>query len=589
MGSITGRSVAAICLIGCLAILVGCDPQELIEQKVPQPVQELLGGTGGKRPGGKPGLPAKAVVDIVSPKNGVMVSVDQDVVFRAQVKVPGAKRGKEPLKPELVWKLFSAADKKGAVIGKSETVKKKLTPGDYKVDLSITTGEGASVKKASFKVAYTMDGRITGMDGKGMPEAEILVTGGDGVKEFFKARTNNDGSFTIAVPEKGTFRVTPKRPGFSFMPLHNTLSFSKTAPVLAFEGVKGEIKNIRLLAADGQRELDSVCPLQKVCVAFKMESEVKAEYTEAILVRSEKGEERIIRLDRSDGDSTKPEQPESGATVLRLQVPLQMAQEPTTETLNLRIKVHDKHKHSFVAEAPFIVKYDMNRCFTDCLAEAVAKQEQGQFEEAIKKYRLLEEFYKKVDNPGLFSKYMRKAEFNKGLASLALVLAMKPEDRRQLALLGQAIGEFKTVLKHNKADVDALFLTGLIKQLAGNPDAAVSDYDEVLKTEPGMQGVHELRALARLKTQQKKNLLPAVDDLTEAISRNPDASELRKARSEALQLSLKSLKEARNKKNSDEKRDRGERGVGKKGEVDTSHIPSRDVGKWLDTAKLIRK
>jgi tetratricopeptide (TPR) repeat protein len=589
MGSITGRSVAAICLIGCLLILAGCDPQELIEQRVPKPVQEALGGTGGEKPGGKPGLPAKAVVDIVSPPNGALVSVDQDVVFQARVKVLNVKKGKPPLKPELVWKLYSAADKKGAVIGNSETAHKKLTPGDYKVDLSITTGEGTSVKKVSFKVAHTMGGRITGMDGKGLPDTEILVTGGDGVKEFSKERTNKDGSFTIAVPEKGKFRVTPKRQGFSFIPLHNTLSFSKPAPVIAFQGVKAEIKSIRLLDADGQRELDSVCPLRQVCVSYQMESEVKPEYSEALLVRAEKGEERTIQLDQSDGDSTKPDKSESGVTVLRLRVPLQIAQGPTTEKLNLRIKINDKDKHSFVAEAPFIVKYDMNQCFTETLAEAVAKQEQRRFEEAIKKYRLLEEFYKKVDNPGLFSKYMRKAEFNKGLASLAIVLAMKPEDRRQLALLGQAIGEFKTVLKHNKSDVEALYLTGLIKQLAGNPEAAISDYDEVLKAEPGMQGAYELRALARLKTQSKKNLLPAVDDLTEAISHNPDAAELRKARSETLKLALKTLKDEKTKKNSDAKGDRGRRGIGKKSEVDTSHIPSRDVGKLLDPAKLIRK
>lgn len=589
MGSTTERSVAAVCLIGCLMVLVGCNPQEVIEQKVPKPVQELLGGTGGKRPGGKPGLPDKAIVDIESPKPGSLISAERSVVFSARVQVPGTRKGRVPLKPELVWTLFSDTDKKGTLVGKGETARRKLAPGNYRVDLSITTGEGKSVKKTSFRVAHTMAGRVTAVDGKGMPGIEILVTSPDGSKEFSKTGTNNDGAFTIAVPDKGTFKVTPKKGGFAFVPLHSTLKFSKEAAALAFQGIKAEIKNIRLLGAADQQPVDSVCPLQHVRVAFQMESELKAEYAEAFLVRTEKGEERAIHLDRSWSDSGEQEKPKQGETVLKLKVPLQLAQGPITATCRLRVKIHDKAKRSFMAEAPIAVKFDMVRCFTDTLAEAISDQENGRSGEAIKKYRLLEQLYKKVENPQIFSKYMRKAEFNKGLASVAVVLAMKPEERRQLALLGQAMGEFKTVLKHNKGDMEALFLTALIKQLAGYYDPAVADYDEVIKAEPGMVGAYELRAQARLKTYTKKNLLPAVDDLTEAISRNPEAGELRKARSEALKLAFKSVNEGKTKKKSDDKKEEEKRIDGKKVEVDTSKVPSRDVGKWLDPTKLIRK
>jgi uncharacterized protein HemY len=102
-------------------------------------------------------------------------------------------------------------------------------------------------------------------------------------------------------------------------------------------------------------------------------------------------------------------------------------------------------------------------------------------------------------------------------------------------------------------------------------DPARDDFTSVLAQEPRTPLALELRARKLLGTKVKRNLAPALDDLTEAIALDPANEELRKTRRETLKLIVQTQDE------------------GEDATVDTSKLPVSEIRRILKPDGHIRK
>jgi len=616
-----------------------------MEKKVPKPLKQVLSsgetGTGKGAGSAAPVVNLNAMVDIVSPKVNEVFGVGDEVAFRASVKLPQGgvaqdAHDKAKEKYDLVWTLFKDDAKQGLQVGRGNSAKKKLDAGSYRVELNLIVGNRKAVKNVLFRVVHRVVGRVMDATGAGQAGVDLVLTDLEGSKKISQAKTDNKGDFFIETPPSGSYSLRPKMAGCSFYPYNRIVKFVQPPALQEFRAIKGEIIDVKLTGdAQSDENIEFVCPLQQAYLKFLVKSEAKPTGIESSLITIEKDQEKPIPLDDvSDQVATKREFGPEG-TLIKVQVPAVMASGPSETTYRLRVTVVDAEKNSFSAEAPVAMKYNVMRCFKTTLDEAVSLQGKGQFEQAIKTYRVMEKFREKVDNPAPFAKFMEKSTFNRGLAAIQMLLLKPPDERHELVLLNHALTDFAAASAANKADTNAVLFTGLANHLLENYKLAVSSYNKVLNSDPKMAAARELRALANLKIVErqiraarhaiekleptakevgglagklvatsdalKKNtvmpeFMEAVDDFTEAIQANPEEQNLRKSRKAILKMAYDLNKSEANvvdvreylRKNVGKKLQAKEMGIPLLA-METSTIPVRDMALGIDSAKFVRK
>ncbi len=499
------RYLAPLWLIGLLLILTGCDPKKMIEQKVPETLKDVMSSEKGGAKNGKgeqKDLADRIEITIVAPKRNSVHPVTTEMVFEAKVKVP-ATAGKK--KPNVTWTLYrGAAIKKGIQIGRGQRISKKLDTGQYKVSATLRFNNREKVSTTSFRVSSTIEGRLTDSSGADLPGTELLLSKIDEDKPLHKGRSGKDGQFSIEIPEKGFFKLVPKKNGYSFFPYRRIVKFIDPPVAQNFKGTKAQIANIKITEdPNGEKAIESVCPLQQGYVSFAVESDAKPVSVEAQLVGVKEGKEQIIQMEDASEDPSVKRKIHPEGTVLRLQIPSTLTAGSTGTKYRLRLTIQDEKNNQFSAEASEALDYDILKCFRRALAEGVEFQKKGNLEAAIKSYRLMQNMNKKVDDPSQFKTFMEQSTFNRGLAFLTMAMAKPKNDADRETLLFRAASDFDNTLGRNESDLDARLFMGLTFQLAGADRRALGQYDKILHQEPRYPGVRELRALARLKLVEK--------------------------------------------------------------------------------------
>ena len=563
------RSLRMVLIVAGLSVLIGCDPETVVKSKVPEPLQKAL--TFGPAGAAQKAKQAEATsVEIASPKNGEAYPAGKEIVFRGSAKL--ASEDKTP-KPELVWTLFPEKTPAGVPLGKGNSVRKQLDPGRYRVELALVQEGRKVAKNVSFRVVISMSGKVTAVDGSGLPGTDIDLTDLEGNKVVSTTQSGRDGTFTVDFPSENQFRIVPRKKGFSFFPVSQVVKFSQEPVQIVFKGVKGEISDIRLTESEKTDEnVRNICPQQEAWLKLSIKFDQKIARVEPFLVQQEKDKEKLILLDdlTDSADAAKEHDP-NAPTVLKVRIPPGSTLGTPTGLYRLRVKVYDGAGNSFSGEASAPIKMDMTQCFSDKLAEALSAQAKGNLQEAIKTYSVLEDFGKIVEDPHQFSKDMQKAMFNRGIAHFGIALSKKAGEAPILGQLNKAVSDFNAVLKVQKRDTEALLLRGAVTYLARNYQAALKDFDIVLTFVPQEAAARELRAQTLVKSGLKKNLTPAIDDFTELVDLDPKNKDFKKSRGEALKLLVRSESESDDAK------------------VDTSAIPLREVGEILNVEKYVRK
>jgi len=549
-------------------VLAGCDPATLVKEKAPKPIQSLL--TFGSPAKGKGSTATVATLQLITPKANQLFSVDREVAFQADLRTDEPKQKQAP---QFTWMLFKEPDSKGLKAATAGSFKKKLEPGNYRVEVTAAYGEQKLVKKSNFRVAFTAPGKVTAPDGTGLPGVEIVVRELNSDKVVCRTQTDPKGAFTAEALAEGGFVVTPSKKEYSFSPIHKTAKLGRQSAALEFKAVKAEVDKLRLTdQAQGDESLESLCPGQDAYLKLDLKAEDKPTRADVFLVVSENGKERLIQLDRVyDTEDQKVPTFSDAKQSLHLKLPSAPNLGPLAPSYRLKVTFADAKGNSYSAEAPNELKIDVNQCFHKGFEQALAFHQKEDLEQAVKSYSAAEQFGKTLEQTAQSPGDMPKMYFDRGLAHLGLAFAREAGDAKRLLFLGKALSDFNTVLKWRHKDVDAIFCRGVANHSAGNYETASKDYSEVLSIDPDVTEVKKLRALAYVKSGVRENLSFAVDDLTDVITRDPAAQNLRKSRSAALKLFVHSPSK------SDKPR------------VDTAAIPLPDMRQELNLMKLVRK
>ncbi len=565
----SSKYIRCLCILGSILLLAGCDPEELIKEKVPQPLQELLtfGGSPGK---GKRGKQIPLSVHVISPKNNQVYPVDKPVVFDAEVKTESQKK---PVSPEFSWMLVNLSGGKQVQLGKGKSLSKRIDPGNYRVEVTASLGEEKSVQKAGFRVAFIAGGQILLPGPVGLAGAEVTLTEVQGDKVVFRGKTDANGHFSLEFPTEGQFVVTPRKQGYSFSPVHQIAKLGRQSDPLGFKGAKAEVRHIKLTeSAESNENLQLLCPGQQTYLKLNVAAENRLARVDVFLVHRDKATERLIQLDElaGVGEAEKNQSPPE-AVVAKLRVPSIHNFGPLAPDYRLRINVTDDKGTPFSIQPDDVVRVDVLACFKNRFLSALKHQEKGDFDEAAKVYTESEQMGKALEELSHSRPDFSKVHFDRGLANLGSALARQPGDPKRLTMLDRAISDFNALLVVHQKDSEALLLRGLVYHSGGNYKSAIKDYDAVLAAQAKGPEVFRLRAYALTRSGAKQNLLQAVDDFTEVLNAEPQDTDLRKTRRAVLKLAVRS----ESTKDEDH--------------LDTSDISLPDIKGVLDLSKLIRR
>lgn len=559
-------------LLSLVALVAACDPASLIREKVPEPIQDLLQFTPRPKTPGKvvAGVPQVAKVEIAQPRGDSMHLSGKEILFQGLIAMPQGEQI-PPGQPD--WTLFKDQENRPIPLGKGLQLKKPLAAGNYRIELSLDYQHQRTTKKLNFRVIYAIVGTLRTRDGQPIPGAELVLSNLVGKDEISRATSAKDGNFVIEAPPEGRYLLEPRKQGVGFDPYMKIVAYDKELTPLQFTGTNSAVKDVLLTASkDGKDPLSSVCPFQEGYLRFAVEGEMKPTRVEAYLVHIDGNELRRVEFDDverlSSGEA--PSSPDAPQW-LKVKVPgdLKIGAKPVS--FRVAVVARDQQENVITAAAPEEVTVNQSACFAARLAEAVALQEKGDLTQAIALYDSIDRVFKKLEDPAPLAVVAERAQFNRGLAHLAQGLSMPQQDPKYREALGRALSEFSGVLKSRPKDAQALLMRGTVKELMQNHDSARDDFTAALALDPKMYLALELRARALLATKARKNLSPALDDLTEAITLSPSHQELRKTRRETLKLIAATR---------DDKED---------GTVDAAKVPLGEIAKMVNVAEYIRK
>ncbi len=562
------KSFRGFLILACSLALFGCDPVNLVKEKVPKPIQSLLNfGSSGKPKGAKTIL---ATVKIITPKNNALFSVDKEVAFQAEYQGDDSKKKEGP---QFSWTLFKEPDAKGVKAATTKSFKKKLEPGNYRIELTVSHGEQKLVKKSDFRVAFTAKGQVAMPNGAGLSGVEIVLKDPSSDKPVFKTQTDSKGAFTAEALSEGNFLAVPSKKEYSFWPVCKIAKFGRESSVVDFKAVKAEIDKLRLTEdARTDESLDTICPGQDTYLKFDFKAEDKPSRVEAFLVARDQEKEKLIQLDEVyDVSDQKAGAPVEQGKPMQVKVPSVPNLGPLAPSYRLRVNFTDPKGNSYSSEAENPLKIDINTCFRTRFQRAVALHQKKELDEAAKFYAEAVQFGKILQETTNLQDDMLKVYLDRGLAEISLAFAREPGDTKRLEHFEKAFASFNAVLRMHKRDSDAMFLRGIVYHSMGGYANAIKDYSEVISTNPDATEVKKLRAYAYIKTGLKENLSPAVDDFTDVITNDPSAKELRKSRSAALKLAAPPSTKADNSR------------------VDITSVPIPDMRQGLKLSSFIRK
>jgi len=565
------RYVSFLSIGTALLALAACDPASLIRSKVPKPIQEILQfSKPGKPAPGAPGVPQGPKASIIQPiPNGIYL-FGKEVLFQGAASAPKVP-GVPP--PQLSWTLYVDKQPQPTALGKGPVVKKALPAGNYRVEAAADFQGQRATQTVTFRVIHALQGKVVTRDGRGIPQIDLVLSDLTGENVISSAKSGPVGGFTIEVPPQGHFLLRPRKQGFGFNPYNRIVVYHKDAQPVQFTGIDSEIKDVLLTGSEtGDQALSSLCPLQEGYVRYSITGAMKPTRLEAFLVHIVGNAAQRIELDEvknaATGDSPSAE---AAAKWMKVRVPSDLKIGAKEIRCHLAVVARNDNGDVITARAPGAIKINLLNCFVNRLSEAVALQEKGDLAEAIKMYESIESMYKKLPDPSPLSDIFEKSQFNRGLAHISEALSLTRQDREYREALGSALSEFSSVLKGKRKDAQALLMRGVTKDLLEEYDAAVTDFSAALELEAKSVPVLQLRARALLASKEKRNLSPALDDLTEAISLEPDNQDLRKIRRETLKLIVGARKE-------------------KDGtEADTSKLPLGAIDKIVKPDDYVRK
>lgn len=520
------KAVRATVLLVILAGLTGCDPEALVKRKVPEPIQDVL--TYGSAASLKTPLTPEAI-QIVSPKKDAVYPSHEPTTFQVDLKSPGDKPFEDP---NVTWTLFPEG-KGQQPLGSGLSVRKKLEPGKYRVEITLAVKDQKVSKSIHFRQAMMMKGKTALADGKPVAGVELELKDLDD-NFISKTQSGDNGTFLVELPSDSTYRLAPLKKKFSFNPLSKIIKYNPNEQI-NFTGFESEITDILLTGSvDATEPTLSICPYQELYLKYKLQSGSLPRKIEAQLVQREKESERLHSFE--DISTT-----EKTGEPMKLKAPLLHG--PLAPHYRLRLIVTDEHGQKFSMESHDLYSMDMAACIKSKMAQALIMQNKGEFDPAIKEYNQVEELYRNVHEPALYTSLMEKLYFNRGLARLALALNTDPENKQRSGFLSRSSQDFNTVLKLRKNDIDALFFRGLISHLMRGYDPAIQDYTDVLLLDPNYPMIAKLRGMAFLGTGVKRNLLSAIYDFTDAVRVDSSSKDLRKIRAETLKLYAENQKE----------------------------------------------
>jgi len=550
--SMLSRYLGAICLVGSLAVVAGCDPEALIKKKVPEPLQSAL-TFSSTRDAKK--APAKAAepepqLAIIVPANNAFYPVGRPVRFQARVEP-------ESLKVEdkrLTWQIFqmmpSPDPKKGPTlgpprpIGSGRNVSAEVGPGSYQVELTLAMGgKGNIVKKGNFRVDVSVSGRVV-HNGQGLPETDFTLAEAQTQKTVAGGKSDKEGVFFVELPPTGNYRLTPSKPGFSFNPPYAYVARKPQPVKVDFQGAKARIEGIQLIPDETSDEkIEELCPEQMAFLKAAVASEAPVKDLTVVLIPTAPGSAPVPigRAAYSEDASVTPTA--AGSAPVKVEIPLDAGRGTKLTTYRLRVTAVDDKGNAFSAEAPEPIKLDLARCLDRKFAEAASRQEQGELEQATKFYDRVEEYHKSMGDPSASSGTMEKMFFNEGLAFLRMAMPLGSDDLKRHGHLAKALNDFNEVLKLHKRDAGAFMFKGLALEMRQNPGAALESYNSAIGSDPKLADAYVLRGLAYMESGAKKNLSRAVDDFTEAITLNPAQTDLRALRRALLSLDISLPKE----------------------------------------------
>ncbi|MFZ5864337.1 MAG: hypothetical protein ACOYXY_00500 [Thermodesulfobacteriota bacterium] len=564
------RAARVVAASWIVCATTGCDPEALVREKVPKPIQEVLTFTE-PAPGKKPGAPAApaGTVKIVSPTaQGRYISI-KPVKFQAEAEL---QDGKPVDAKAIVWRVFKEKEKQRRVIGTGAQLETKIDPGSYGVEAQMALPAGGNVvAKGTFRVIRVVEGKVT-LGGAGLPGVELVLTSPDRTQELSKTKTGKDGGFVIELPQEGPYELVPRHEEMSFNPLSKEVRASTKPHELVFQASKARIKELFLTSSSDSKEpLQKICPGQEAYLKIGFTSQDPIVRLEArLLPQEEPGERPLVLGEVLDSAEVPNLSNESARQFLKVEIPTVAMQDPQPRSYALTVKIFNDKGDTISFQAPEKLSLDVPHCVKERFGKGVALHQEGKLDAAVEAYDATSKLPEKIHDSSSLGASLGKNSFNRGVAHLELALATKEDDPKRARYLGRALVDLAQAMKFIPRDPQVLLLRGLANFMKENNRAALEDVTACLALAPGTQGAYELRGRIYLAMKKNRNLSSAVDDFTQALAAHPEDESLRKTRNAALNLDIESDAEP---------------GYA---EVDTSKIPLKELDKVIQLKDLRR-
>ncbi len=547
MHDILSRVIKLWCVAVCVLAVSACDPADLVKRKVPPLVRDAL--TFGMQPGGgASGADAeKPTLAIVSPKENQAYAPGQEILFKTSGKLTG---GKNPQQGELSWNLTPVSGEGRPQNWQGDNTKKKKLPvGRYKVELTAKweqppqkygqqpTNQELKIT-ASFAVAYAAKGRV-GLGAGGLDQAEVQVVDMEKSTVASKATSGKNGEFELHFPSHGSFKIEPRKDGYSFSPIYRRVKFTGEPLNLQFTAAKAAFRNMRItVAKDSDEKPASLCPNDEAYLKLEVVSEVPVVSLEASLLNpSEEGEPTVIG-EATDLNPTPSAADPNAPKCVAIKIPISWKQHHLKESLRLRVTAQDQADGHFAAEAPDPVVVDLGVCMTAKTAKALELYNKGNLESALSEFSGSLDLEKNLFATDEIQSAAAKSSLNAGLVALELVLKSPADNPKVPGYVGKALNLFTDVVKLSPRDAQALLLRGLARQLRGDYVTALADYDAVMKISPRMAIAHKLKGLALALSGRPGSVEDAIDSFTEALTLEKGDTHVRNARKASLKRAL---------------------------------------------------
>ncbi len=527
-------------LVAALLAVGGCDPEQLVKQKVPDPVKEVLGPPGTvakKKKAGRKAVPKK-VFEIVSPKHKAVLPDMKEIHFEVDLNLPDTN----PIPDSSIsWRWWDMINKVGGQLNTGRSFDFKVDQGHWAVGCYVTPpGKKKMEKVIEFWVKPSSKGKVT-HNGGGLGGVEIKAVPIEGKKEEIgTVVSEKNGEFVTIMPEKDWCMLIPSKPGFSFSPPYSIVRKGGKPSGFEFQAAAAQIKDIRIAEdAAGTGALEFVCPREPAFVRAHVKSQTMVKRLSAYLTPPGlASREPILMGEVLDPPLSERTPDDFSIVTFPVKVPPEAIRDTTRTRFNLRITAWDEKGNAFAAEVPDAVTMDMSKCLAQTFKQAEALQEEGKYTKAAELYGEMEQYQDAMGSRSAFAALMEKMYFNRGLLYLQTAADLPEGDLKRMGYLAKAETDFDRVLEFHIKDDKALLLSGLVDHLKGDQEEAIEAHGRALALNPDLTEAYELRGRAFLASGRKKNLARAVDDFTAVLERNPDRSGLRRARKEALKLEL---------------------------------------------------